>query len=583
MPRNDGDGRGSDLRTPAARRSGPMATSAPQRRDAPSPEETLRLVHELQVHKIELEMQNEDLRRAQEELEASRLRYFDLYDQAPVGYVTLSGQGSILEANLSAAALLGVERTALANRPFLGFVHPADRDIYHAQRAQLGEDRPRHSWDMRMARADGAPCWAHLRAALTRNGECRITLNDISERKRVEERLALADDRLRQMQKAESLERMAGAIAHHFNNNLHAVTGNLELALDGPAGGTESAGHLREAMQASVRAAEMSALLLAFVGQTDGSRAQFDLSQGCTWTLPLLRASLPAEVPLETEFQPPGPVVTAHADQIQQVLINLVTNAGDAVGRGGGAVRLAVTTIPAADIPEAHRFPLDWEPRGEAYACLEVTDTGRGIAGNELERIFEPFYTDKVAGRGLGLSVVLGIVRAHLGAVSVQSEPGRGSSFRVFLPLSTGSAAPALKKPTEFEAGGVVLVVEDEDLVRRVFSAQLKRLGFTVLDASGGSEAAEMFGARRDEIRLVLCDLSMPGMNGWETLAVLRKLAPGIPVILTSGYDRTQVMAGSHPELPQAFLRKPYGAAELGEAVRLALGGAVKGGKGLRH
>jgi signal transduction histidine kinase/ActR/RegA family two-component response regulator len=440
-----------DLRAQAARRVGSKSTFVPKILAASSPEEVLRLVHELQVHQVELEMQNEELRRA--------------------------------------------------------------------------------------------------------------------------------DDRLRHLEKAESLVRMAGAIGHHFNNSLQVVIGNLELAMGGPAGDAGSAELLREAMKGARQAAEMSALMLAFVGQTDQSRTQLDLSQACRWTLPLLRASLPSGVQLETEFQASGPIVKAHADQLQQVLVSLLTNAGEAVGTSGGAVRLAVKTIPPADISEAHRFPVDWEPTQDAYACLEVVDTGRGIAGEDLDRVFDPFYSGRAAGRGLGLSVSLGIARAHGGAVSVRSEPGLGSTFRVYLPLSSGSVPPPPKKAPPFEAGGTVLVVDDEALVLRVCSSQLMGLGFTVLEATSGAEAAGVLAGHREAVRLVLCDLSMPGMNGWETLAALRKFAPDIPVILTSGYDRAQVMAGSHPELPQAFLRKPYGAAELREAVRVALRGAAKAGE----
>ena len=454
MGRGSEEARSGDLRTRVARRSGMKTASQPKCPAVPSPEEALRLVHELRVHQIELETQNEELRRAQSELESSKARYVDLYDLAPVGYVTVSGQGVILEANLTAAAMLGVARSALATRQFIGFVHPDDRDTYHIQRAQLGERGTRHSWDLRMTRADGSLCWAHLQAALAENGECRITLNDISERKRMEATLAQADARLRQLQKAESLQRMAGAIAHHFNSKLQSVMGNLELALDGPARGTGSSRLLGEAMQAAQQAAEMSTLMLTFVGQAAGNLRPLNLSEACRRFLPLLRAALPAGLPLETDVPLTGPFIGAHEEQIPQLLINLVTNAGDAVGSSTGAVRLAVTTVPPADIPEVHRFPADWEPKNTAFACLEVSDTGRGLAGDDVERIFDPFFSDKDAGRGLGLSVVLGIVRAHGGAVSVRSEPGRGSAFRVFLPLFLGEAPPPKQAP-EADGQGV--------------------------------------------------------------------------------------------------------------------------------
>ena len=203
-----------------------------------------------------------------------------------------------------------------------------------------------------------------------------------------------------------------------------------------------------------------------------------------------------------------------------------------------------------------------------------MADSGSGIADKDIEKIFDPFFSSKDAGRGLGLSVVLGIVRAHGGGVTVKSEPGRGSAFRVFLPVS---AAKVLRQPDqaeqspEIDRGGTVLLVEDEPMVRKVVQAALESLGFAVLLAKDGVEAVEVFRQHQDEVRCVLCDLTMPRMNGWETLAALRKLAPGLPVILASGYDTAHVMAGDHPELPQAFLSKPYRLQGLRDAIGRAL------------
>jgi CheY-like chemotaxis protein len=315
--------------------------------------------------------------------------------------------------------------------------------------------------------------------------------------------------------------------------------------------------------------------MLTYLGQTHAQHEPLDLSEVCRRSLPLLRAAMPKDMVLDAELPSPGPVISANANQLQQVLTNLVTNGWEADVEGRGVVRVIVKTVLPAGIPASHRFPIDWRPHETvSYACMEVVDEGSGIAAQNIEELFDPFFSSKFTGRGLGLSVVLGIVRAHVGAVTVETAPGRGSIFRVFLPVSAEKVPRqpdhAAQSP-ELDAGGTVLLVDDEPMVRKVGESALMSLGFTVLLAKDGVEAVEIFRQHSDEVRCVLCDLTMPRMNGWETLLALRKLAPGLPVILASGYDRAQVMAGDHPELPKAFLSKPYQLQGLRDAIVRAL------------
>jgi len=222
----------------------------------------------------------------------------------------------------------------------------------------------------------------------------------------------------------------------------------------------------------------------------------------------------------------------------------------------------------------ANCYPTLWKPQDCAYACLELADTGCGIAGKDIENVFDPFFTSKFTGRGLGLAVVMGIVRTHAGAVAVESQLGRGSTFSVFLPLDA-EAVPKRPDNTSqagiFDHKGTVLLVEDEEMVRHMASAILKRLGFTVLEAKDGVQAVEVFRERRDEIRCVVCDLTMPRMDGWETLAALRKIEPHIPVVLASGYSQSQVMSGDRSDWPHVFLGKPYTLKAISEAIARAL------------
>jgi len=255
-----------------------------------------------------------------------------------------------------------------------------------------------------------------------------------------------------------------------------------------------------------------------------------------------------------------------------------------------GAIGLTIKTVSQMDIPTLKRFPIDWLPQEIAYTCLEVSDTGHGIARRDIEKIFDPFFTTKFTGRALGLSVVMGIVKAHGGGVTIESESGRGSTFRIFLPVSTEKlpCQPDLpkmpgalqtgktEKISKTEGDGTVLLIEDEDPVRNMAKQMLTRLGYTVLEAKDGVEALEIFQQHQDEICCVLSDLTMPRMNGWETLIALRKLSPDIPVILSSGYDEAQVMAGEHPERPNAFLGKPYQRKGLSDTISRALTSASK-------
>jgi CheY-like chemotaxis protein len=237
-------------------------------------------------------------------------------------------------------------------------------------------------------------------------------------------------------------------------------------------------------------------------------------------------------------------------------------------------IHLKVKTVSPGEIPASHRFPIDWQPQENAYACLEVADAGCGIQENDIEKLFDPFFSSKFTGRGLGLPVVLGIVKAHGGAVTVESEPGRGSEFRLYFPVSAEEVPrqpDTAPQAVATEKSGTLLLVEDDPMVRNIAAAMITHLGFYVIEANDGVDAVELFRQRRNEICCVICDLTMPRMNGWETLTALRDLAPGIPVILASGYDEAQVMEGDHPELPQIFLGKPFKQKELSDAINRAL------------
>jgi PAS domain S-box-containing protein len=544
-----------------------------------APEEVHRILRDLRVHQVELEMQNEELQRRQLDIEASRKRYVDLFDLAPVGYLTLTEQGRIVEANLTLAALLGVPRGDLVAAHLSASVAPEDHDAYFRNRRQIFQSRQPTVFEVRLLR-NGLPFWASLEGVATHQPDgtrvCRLAVSDVTERKKLDAAKEAFEQQAQQLRKAESLGRMAAAVAHHFNNMLGGVLGNLELAMSGMSKESDTWELLFAAMGAGRRAAEVSGLMLTYLGQASGERDLLDLSKICRKTLVSVRSSLPASVTLRTEFPPYGPIVKANANHVKQALNNLVTNAWEASSETPSTIRVSVTTVSAGAIGDHHRFPADWTPSDphSSYACVEVADQGAGIPSSSIPDLFDPFFSQKFVGRGLGLAVVLGIARAHDGLITVDSWPGEGSVFRLFLPASIDGplrqTTPPASRPLPVEPA-TVLFVDDEELVRNMAAMMLRRLGFNVLEAKSGADAIELCRQRTSDIHCVVCDVTMPGMGGWETLEGLRKLMPNLPVVLASGFGEAQVMDGLHPQPPDGFLPKPFQMEELNESICRAM------------
>jgi PAS domain S-box-containing protein len=525
---------------------------------------------------------------AKKALVKSEKRYRLLFERNLAGVYRTTIDGRLLDCNEAFARIYGYNsREEVLQQPVVNF--HVSQEARHKFIAELQIGGTLMGYERQGIRKDGSSIWLSENASLVPGEnaeptEIEGTLVDITDRKRVDAEKAYLEAQNLKLQKAESLGRMAGAIAHHFNNQLAVVMGNLELAMAGLPRGESPVENLTEAMQSARRASKMSGMMLTYLGQTPGKREPLDLSDAFRQSLPMLRAAMPKNVLLNTDLPSPGPTISADRDQIQQVIANLVSNAWEAMSDNRGAIHLTVKTVSLSDISAAHKFPIDWKPQYNAYACIEVVDSGCGIAGEDIEKIFDPFFSSKFTGRGLGLAVVLGIMKSHEGAVDVSSEPGRGSIFRVFFPVSK-QLSLLFRKPEKvdeipvLEGGVAVLLVEDEAAVRKMAKTMLTLMGHIVFEAKDGVEAVDVFREHKDEIRCVLCDLTMPRLDGWGTLAALRKLDPGIPAILVSGYDKEKVMAGDHSEWPQAFLNKPYALNELGDAIRRAMDQRPGGGK----
>lgn len=515
------------------------------------------------------------------ELKRSEERYRTMMDSSPHAVFLAGEDGVIMMANQAAANLNGRARPQdLAGERLPDLFQPGHRASVQAAVEAAMRQGFASPVECLLQRADGALTATELSGAIVKDfqGQPKVFLaiaQDITERKRMEKEKEQMAAQQRLVQKAESLNRMAGAVAHHFNNQLGAAMMSLDLARHGLSHGPSATGPLKDAMAAVRRAAEVSSLMLTYLGQAPSVQEPVELALACQLSLARLHETVPRGVRLVPQLPQPGPVIDSNVNQIQQILANLASNAGEAYAGGPGVVQVAVRTATLADIAPLHRFPIDSEPQAVGYGCLEVVDQGCGIAAHDIERIFDPFFSTKFTGRGLGLPVVLGIVRAHNGFVTVESQPGRGSTFRVFLPLSAKTITPKPSPPLSIRktvASGTVLVVEDNATLLSVLVRAFKLLGYSVQQAGDGVEAVELFKQHRDEICCVVTDLTMPRMNGWETIAAVRKIAPGVPVILASGYSESEALKGDHPELPQAFLSKPYDFDELSGALARVLG-----------
>jgi PAS domain S-box-containing protein len=478
-------------------------------------------------------------------------------------------------------AMIGFEGNELQADPELWRrrLHPEDVERAGGIVSEALKNRSSFQVEVRLLHKDGHYVPVQSRGFIMRDSlgnPLRIsgTNADLTSRQRFEAEREKLQDQAHQLQKAESLSRMAGAIAHHFNNQLAAVMLGLDLAQEGLAKGSAFSETLADVMQSARQAAEVSTLMLTYLGQIPAAREPLDLSVACQRSLALLHTLLPKSVCFLDDLPSPGPAIDSSLGQIQQILNNLITNAWEASGEGGSKIRLSVQSLAAEDILAAHRFPLGSKPEAPAYACLSVADNGCGIPPQDIDKIFDPFFSTKFPGRGLGLPVVLGIVRSHHGFITVESQTGQGSTFRIFLPLSAEVVAskPALPVPTLKAAKGeAILLAEDESSLRSAVARALKLFGYRVYAAEDGVEAVELFKQHQEKIICVLSDLTMPRMDGWEAISAIRQISPGTPIILSSGYNESRAMAGGHGEQPQAFLSKPYDFKELKKTLERVL------------
>jgi PAS domain S-box-containing protein len=515
------------------------------------------------------------LSRRSAEIERAQMaeRFRLLLESTAEGIFGLDEHGRCTFINAAGAKALGYEREQLLGQTMHPLIHGrhADGSPYPVeaclmeQAAQTG--RFSRVADEVLVRSDGSCVPVEYSAnPMFQDGEARgavIIFSDVSERTQTEEHM-------RQAAKLESLGVLAGGIAHDFNNLLTGVLGNASLLTSTLGPDDPNSESVQEIITASEKAAELTAQMLAYAGKSSFTIRTVNLCELLQEVMALIHSSIPRTAFVDMDCTKDLPI-EADRTQIEQVIMNLVINAGEALPDGRGAVKISTgVTELAATIP-AQPEPL---PPGR-YVVLEVADTGTGMAPDVLNHIFDPFFTTKFLGRGLGLAATLGIIRAHKGGITVDSRPGQGSTFCVYFPSSHSAANPHAAEPDHrpLRRGiETVLIVDDEETVRITASRALQQYGYRVLTAASGREAISTLTEHRGSVSLILLDTTMPGMSGGEAAKYLRTVEPAVPILVTSGYDESDARAQFMPNRFAGFIRKPYRAEQLVGAVGRLLG-----------
>jgi signal transduction histidine kinase len=380
--------------------------------------------------------------------------------------------------------------------------------------------------------------------------------------------------RIQETHKLESLGVLAGGIAHDFNNLLTAILGNANLLRIERHQSPTAAAQLDQIEAAARRAAELCRQMLAYAGRGRFALQPLDLNALIRGIEALMAVTLPGRATLNISLAPRLPAVLADDTQIRQLLMNLVINASEALRDGFGTIAIA-TSSGRRTTGELAATVFSPQLNGGEYVSLSVSDTGEGMTDDTMARIFDPFFSTRFTGRGLGLAAVVGIVRAHKAALRVESHPGSGSTFELLLPAHEGRPAERQATPPDLETGrpawrasGTVLVVDDELGVRTLTRSVLERAGLTVILAEDGAGGVDTFRARADEVQIVVVDLTMPGLDGRETLQQIRRIRPDVSAILMSGYTPADLDDWPSHE----FLQKPFTPAALRAIVRRILG-----------
>ncbi len=508
------------------------------------------------------------------ELEESEERLQGILDNAPMTIYMKDSGGRYLLVNRQFEKLVGRERHQMREATDSEIFTPPQVAELRAKDALVLDSGDIFRCEEVFPTADGPRTFLSVRFPLHHaDGSvyavCAISA-DVSEQKRAEQERQQLEAQMQQTQKLESLGVLAGGIAHDFNNLLMGILGNTGMVRQDLMPGSEAEERLRDIENAGRRAAELCKQMLAYSGKGKFVVQPLDLSWLVEEMAHLLEVSISKKARLERDLAAGLPAFEADSTQIRQVVMNLITNASEALGEDNGTITLR-TGVMKCDEAYLRQTYLAEDLDAGAYVFLEISDTGGGMDPVTRERIFDPFFSTKFVGRGLGLAATLGIVRGHQGALEVDSTPGEGTVFRVLFPASEGVAAASENRPASVASAngdGAILGVDDEQMVLTIARRVLERAGYRVLTAEDGQEGLEVFERHAPEISLVLLDLTMPQLSGGEAVREMRRVKRDVRILLSSGYNEPEAtgeIAGPHLA---GFIQKPYAATALLRKVR---------------
>jgi two-component system cell cycle sensor histidine kinase/response regulator CckA len=531
------------------------------------------LARELQEQIDARARKREALRRSQEELQ----RIFDLSLDL---LCEMDIEGRFLKVNEAFTRTLGYAPEALLGRMLREFIHPDDMQGRQERLEALARGETLFDFQAQFRDVEGRWRWLWWRAhVIAINGVIYATARDVTEQREREEAQREREAALQEAQRLESLGLLAGGVAHDFNNLLAVILGNAGLARLQLPEGHEGHDHLDQIERASERAADLCRQMLAYAGRSMVARKVIDLSALVQEMSDLLRVSLSPNTRLEVDLPGDLPRVEADASQLRQVVLNLLTNANEATRAQGGAIWLTTCTA-WLDPSDPDLIPLGSTPPPGQYLCLEIQDEGVGMSAEVRQRAFEPFFTTRFVGRGLGLAAVHGVVRTHQGAIQLQSAEGVGTTIRIYLPYPEGldmqppaTTPPALKS---WSGEGLVLVVDDEPMVLEMAARLVESLGFRALRARSGEEALALFDAQGAGLAAALLDLTMPGMDGAELFGRLKARRASLPILISSGYSAQEVEARFQAAPPDGFVQKPYLLKDLRDALHAVITPATR-------